>query len=98
MKWWLSYAADDGFHGAVIVDVPEIMEDVGFLWACARSRAVGANPGGQVFGFPFPETDDPSFAKIQALPLETLLTVDQLRAAGVDDLVHPTDLMEVADA
>jgi hypothetical protein len=92
MKWWLSYAADDGFTGAVIVEAP------GFLAAAARSRRAGASPGGRVYGFPFPETDDPAFDKIKALPLDTLLTVDQLRAAGVEDLVHPTDLMEVADA
>ena len=42
--FWLSYADDAGFRGAVIIDGAD------FLGACAESRRRGLSPGGQVAG------------------------------------------------
>jgi len=42
--WWLSYADQGGWRGAVIVHAET------FLDACAQARTLGISPGGQVRG------------------------------------------------
>jgi hypothetical protein len=42
--WWLSYADDEGFNGAVLIRAN------GFMSACQFSANVGFSPGGQVRG------------------------------------------------
>jgi hypothetical protein len=50
--WYLSYAGKV-FHGGVIVRA------FGFVHACQRARDLGANPGGEIKGFPIPSTKVP---------------------------------------
>lgn len=47
--WWLSYAGDEGFRGAVIVAGSEFTE------AVMRVNLLGINPGGEIQGMPVPE-------------------------------------------
>ena len=42
--WWLSYADDDGFRGALIIRGKH------FLDACLQARVAHLSPGGQVIG------------------------------------------------
>ncbi len=51
--WWLSFADDEGFRGACVVDVGE---DDDFLQAVMISHSLGINPGGQVLGDTCPPT------------------------------------------
>lgn len=51
-RWWLSFADDDGFRGAVCLYAPTPM--LAHLQACAR----GLNPGGEVLILPMLDTED----------------------------------------
>lgn len=77
MRWWLCYASADGFHGVVLVDVDA--DDINV--ADARARAV-TDITGQAYGFSFPATE--AFDVLYALPIERVLTPDQVRDAGVE--------------
>lgn len=46
--WWLSFADDDGFLGAVILHANDFCE------AHARSHLMQLNPGGEMHGTPVP--------------------------------------------
>ena len=46
--WWLSYADDSGFKGAVMVEANNLVS------ACIASRIMHLSPGGQVRGVEFP--------------------------------------------
>ena len=65
--WYLSFADDDGFLGAVVV------EATGFMDAVMKTRTLKINPGGEVMGHPFcpEETGCP-------LPMDTLLSTEDL--------------------
>jgi hypothetical protein len=94
MKWWLSYADADSFNGAVIVEAET------FDLARQRARDVGASPGGKAYGFPLWDRrpEDVGLRVIDDLPLDTLLSIDALREAGIRDMVNFASSMEVADA
>jgi hypothetical protein len=76
--WWLSFAAEDGFRGVVIIGpVPG-----GLLAAVAWSHLLGINPGGEAAGFQFPP------GAIEHVPetfRKRVLTKDQ--ALSVDEMV-----------
>lgn len=46
--WWLSFAAEDGFRGAVVVHAHDFME------ALAQCNLRGINPHGECQGFQLP--------------------------------------------
>ena len=46
--WWLSFADENGFRGAVL------MKAVGFSTALLSTKALDINPGGEVKGFVLP--------------------------------------------
>lgn len=74
--WWLSYAHDDGFRGAVITRAPSFVE------ACAKARVNGWSPGGQVYTGPGP-MEHPVALRRFASHVDRLLTkaeVDLLMA------------------
>lgn len=79
-RWWLSFVDDetDTFRGVCIVEAPE------FLLAVMTAKMHGCNPGGQVQGADFPEDYDGPESR---LPLNTLLSGEQLKAALGDDAV-----------
>jgi hypothetical protein len=49
--WWLSYALDD--HTAFVV----LMDGRNVLHAIQRSSSMSLSPGGQVLGWPVPDTE-----------------------------------------
>ena len=74
--WWLSYADEKRFRGAVI-----LRSDT-FLDACRESRVLGFSPGGQVNGFPIDAEDEwriPESDRARLLNLE-----EANRLAGSD--------------
>lgn len=46
--WWLSYAGEESFNGAVVIEAED------FLSACIIASSRSLNPGGQVAGVPIP--------------------------------------------
>jgi hypothetical protein len=46
--WWLSFADDDGFLGACIVEAPDVVQ------AAIQAFRHGCNPGGEVVGVKIP--------------------------------------------
>ncbi len=76
--WYISYADEEGFRGAVVVDATNE------LGAAARSREVGASPGGQAYIVLVPEGSP-------ALPKDRLLSMEELSA--FDEMVNPSDEM-----
>lgn len=71
--WWLSFADDAGCLGVCIVDAPD------FLWAVLRTKALGINPGGEVWGNEMPDVEDVR-KEISTLGKDRLISVDELRA------------------
>lgn len=69
--WYLSFATDDGFRGAFIVEAIDILSAVG------RVNQLGQNPGGQVMGVPLPEEE---LAKVPESYRERFLTKEDLQA------------------
>lgn len=50
MRWfYLSFAGDEGFRGACIIEAR------GILGAVSRCNVLGINPGGEVMAIPVPE-------------------------------------------
>jgi len=73
-RWWyLSYAGDDGFHGACIVRGQEIVT------AAQEAHRLRISPGGQVLGSEIPDEELPeeSFR-------ERLLTEADVKACWSD--------------
>jgi hypothetical protein len=78
LRWfYLSFADDDGFHGAVIVEAR------GEAHALQQCHRLGINPGGQVALFAVPEDAPlPDAAKNRLLSKEDLERI-------FGELVHP---------
>lgn len=75
---YVSYADDDGFRGAVLVEAADIVE------ACWRARALGISPGGQALGFG-PFEGQPPHPMNRLLSKEELVggkTLGELEAEG----------------
>ena len=68
--WYLSWAGDDGFHGAAITKAP------GFVTARTILSMLGVNPLGECRGVPFPEGVEPVEEKYR----NRLLQLDELTA------------------
>lgn len=85
MTWWLSFADEAGFKGAVIV--PDVEE---FLAAVLLTHALGLNPGGECVGFPMPtpEEDPEAYAAFVSYPHLTLLTRADLTSHGPCVNIH----------
>ena len=47
--WWVSFAGEEGFRGAVMVRAD------GFLEAVTETHWLGVNPGGEALGFDWPD-------------------------------------------
>lgn len=73
--WWLSFASDDGFLGACIVEAP------GFLSAISVAHSKGVNPGGEVRGWFMQEHTFESVAKLGFEPYR-LYSKDDIAARG----------------
>lgn len=55
LRWWyLSYAGEDGFHGAIVIRAHGMVE------ACYLSRHRNVSPGGQVWAVPIPDDRIPA--------------------------------------
>jgi hypothetical protein len=74
--WYLSFAGETEFLGAVVVKAR------GFMLALMRANELGINPGGQVAGFPVAEGTE------NKLPHDRLLTLADLG----DGAFRPADL------
>lgn len=68
--WWLSYANDEGFLGAVVVRASH------FLEACQASGIMGLSPGGQVKGLEIPAEFR---SKVADRWIERLLTEEECK-------------------
>lgn len=74
MKWmYLSYAGDDGFHGACVVQGGDVVE------AAAEARRLGISPGGQVLGVPVP---DDVISRIPETDRNRVLSAAEARVVG----------------
>ena len=88
--WWLSFADDDGCRGVCIVDAPD------FLLAVVRTKALGINPGGEVWGHEMPDVEGVR-AEISLFGKDRLIPVEELRAnecrsiREYEDAGHPYD-------
>ena len=79
LRWfYISFADDDSFRGAVIVKAP------GEAHAIQASYRLGINPGGQAAIFAVPDG-----APVPPAAVNRLLSEEDLRGF-FDDLVHPT--------
>jgi len=69
--WYLSFAAEEGFRGVVIVRAR------GMTFALMRAKELGINPGGQVLSFAVPLENE---ALIPADMYDRLLGREELEA------------------
>ena len=72
--WYLSYADDDGFRGAIYVEAH------GPTNAALKARNLKLSPGGQVAMFPVPADKVPPYTF-----WNRLLTKEEVQAANPDD-------------
>ena len=81
LRWfYISFADDDSFRGAVIVKAP------GEAHAIQASHRLGINPGGQAAIFKVPDG-----APVPPAAVNRLLSKRDLEVLfGADTLVHPT--------
>ncbi len=92
MKWWLSYASEEGFLGVVVAEIDDswigkeftagphtVIDDTGFLHACRVAVRRGCSPGGEVRGYRVPWDAVDGIAKMEPFRLyskEELVELD----------------------
>tara|TARA_Y100000310_G_scaffold303340_1_gene341614 strand:- start:776 stop:1099 length:324 start_codon:yes stop_codon:yes gene_type:complete len=74
--WYLSFADDDGFRGAVFTIA------YGFTDAVLKAAELGINPGGQARGWEGERPDDwPPAPELADVPFDTLLSREEIPGA-----------------
>lgn len=81
MWWWLSFAAEEGFRGVVVVGPAD-----DFLSAVMLTHAHHLSPGGQVVGFEIPAW---ALEQIPAIDRFKVLSASEARALDAG-LVEPS--------
>lgn len=85
ISYWLSFASDSGFLGAILVDVPP---DATIGDALFKVNLAGINPGGQVAGFIFDTEDDRLLPhereSSRRLPRLKLLSRKEIESCGTE--------------
>ena len=92
MRWWLSFAGDEGSIGVAIIEAHTFIE------AVQKSHRLGCNPGGEVAGAPIPQAvldDDP----ILNTPVDRMLTKDEIKVLAIakNDSRHEVALSNFYD-
>lgn len=75
--WWLSYADESGFLGALIIPAPD------FIGACQIASITKLSPGGEVLGFEI--YNDEAKKKITLFDIMRLFTKEE--AQRIADLI-----------
>ena len=65
--FYLSFADDNGFRGACVVNASDL------LTAVARANQLNISPGGEVIGLPWP-------SDVPCLPMDRLMTREEIEA------------------
>lgn len=82
--WYLSFAGDEGFRGAIFVrGAPSFAE------AVVTARATGISPGGECAGHSIPDE-----VEVPDAAWNRLLSLDDLRSLGFDPQPLPDELYD----